>query len=183
MVKEVAEIARVRSERRRKKIKKYIGIILGVIVAISVILFFYERNHVVNDGSLSGIIVKEGIIPGYTKEQIEEILQRKADESMFSFEINARPTFKDGKSEGNLRIANPPYNIYSIDVEIKLDSNNKTIFKSKMLKPNQYIENAKLIKQLSDGKYEATAIINAYDDNGNELKGTSTAKLIINIES
>ncbi len=70
---------------------------------------------------LSGGILQEGIIPGYTEEQIKEILQRKADESSFSFEINSRPIFKDGKSEGNLRIANPPYNKYSIEVEIKLD--------------------------------------------------------------
>lgn len=110
-------------------------------------------------------------------------MQRKADESTFSFEVNARPTFKDGKSEGNLRIYNPPYNNYVIDVEITLDSNDKTIFKSGKIKPNQHIENAKLSKNLKKGEYEATATINAYDSDGETLIGVSAAKLIITIEN
>ncbi|MFN8605384.1 MAG: hypothetical protein U0Z74_04915 [Romboutsia timonensis] len=57
-------------------------------------------------------------------------MQREADESTFSFEINSRPIFKDGKSEGNLRIANPPYSKYAINVDIKLESNGKIIFDS-----------------------------------------------------
>lgn len=170
-------------EVRKKKRNKSIWIILSSIVLIGILMFSYKQNYIISDGNLNGTIVKEGIIPGYTKEEIEEILQRKADESMFSFEINARPVFKDGKSEGNLRIANPPYNAYAIDVEIKLDSNNKTIFKSKKLNPNQYIENAKLTKKLSKGQHEATATISAYDKETGELKGKSSAKLIINIES
>ncbi len=171
------------SDVNKGKMKKIIWIILSVVILISVIIFSYKENYIISDGNLNGVIVKDGVIPGYTKEEIEEMLQRKADESMFSFEINSRPSFKDGKSEGNLRIANPPYNAYPIDVEIKLDSNDKTIFKSKKLMPNQYIENAKLTKKLSKGQYDATATINAYDKETGELKGKSVAKLIINVEN
>ncbi len=117
--------------------------------------------------------MQEGIIPGYTEEQIKEMLQRKADDSTFSFEINSRPVFKNGKSEGNLRIANPPYNKYGISVEIKLDSNGKIVFKSGKISPNHYIENAKLTKKLKAGEYDATATINAYDVKTGEFKGTS----------
>ena len=120
---------------------------------------------------------------GYTEEQIKEILQRKADESSFSFELNSRPIFKDGKSEGNLRIANPPYNKYSIKVEIKLDDSGKIVFKSGEILPNHYIEYAKLTKRLKAGEYNATATINAYDTESGEYKGTSAAKLIIRVES
>ena len=127
--------------------------------------------------------MKEGIIPGYTEEEIKAIMQRKADESTFSFEINSRPIFKDGKSQGNLRIANPPYNKYAINVEIKLDSNGKSVFNSGKINPNNYIEYAKLTKKLKAGEYDATAVINAYDTNTGEFKGTSAAKLIIKIES
>ena len=130
-----------------------------------------------------GGIIQDGIIPGYTEEEIKEILQRKADESSFSFEINSRPIFKDGKSEGNLRIANPPYNKYSIEVEIKLDDNGKTVFKSGEIPPMHYIENAKLSKKLKAGDYNATAIIKAYDTESGEFKGTSSAKLVIKIEN
>ena len=110
-------------------------------------------------------------------------MQRKADESTFSFEINSRPIFKDGKSEGNVRIANPPYNKYAIEVEIKLDSSGKSIFKSGKINPNHYIEYAKLSKMLKAGEYDATATINAYDTKTGDFKGTSAAKLIIKVEN
>lgn len=163
------------------KKKKILFLCSIIIVFIGTILIV--KNYKSNRASVVGGILQEGIIPGYTEEQIKEILQRKADESTFSFEINSRPTFKDGKSEGNLRIANPPYNKYLIKVEIKLDDNNKKVFESSEILPNHYIEYAKLTKKLKAGEYNATATINAYDIESGEYKGTSAAKLIIKIES
>ena len=162
------------------KRNKILIIILVIITIISAVFLINNNKNKVN---VSGGILQEGIIPGYTEEQIKEILQRKADESSFSFEINSRPIFKDGKSEGNLRIANPPYNKYLIKVEIKLDDNNKKVFESGEILPNHYIEYAKLTKKLKAGEYNATATINAYDTESGEYKGTSAAKLIISVES
>ena len=162
-----------------KKFKIVITLLI-VIIPLSVV-FIIDNNK--NKPNVVGGILHEGVIPGYTEEDIKEILQRKADESSFSFEINSRPIFKNGKSEGNLRIANPPYNKYAIEVEIKLDSNNKSVFKSGQIDPNHYIEYAKLTKKLKAGEYDATAIINAYDTESGEFKGTSAAKLIIKVES
>ena len=162
-----------------KKLKMLIILLVLIIPLIMIFIINHNKNKV----NVSGGILQEGIIPGYTEEEIKEILQRKADESSFSFEINSRPIFKDGKSEGNLRIANPPYNKYAIEVEIKLDSNGKSVFKSGQIKPNHYIEYAKLTKKLKAGEYDATAIINAYDIQTREFKGTSAAKLILKVES
>ncbi len=106
---------------------KVVALCVIVIVSLCVIFISNKNNSNVN---VQGGILKEGIIPGYTEEEIKAIMQRKADESTFSFEINSRPIFKDGKSQGNLRIANPPYNKYAINVEIKLDSNGKSVFNS-----------------------------------------------------
>lgn len=144
------------------------------------------KNSLIDDAekfNSSGAIVKEGVIPGYTAEQIKEMMQREADKSTFSFELNARPVFADGNSDGQLRIANPPYSAYNIQVEIKLDENQKTIFKTIKLQPNQYIEKAKLFEKLESGEYPATATINAYDLETDELVGTSTARLIITINN
>ena len=168
------------STKNNSSMKKNIKIFLAIVILIGIGVGF---GLSLNFGQSSGAIIEDGVIAGYTAEQIAEIMQRKADESTFSFEVNARPTFKDGKSEGNLRIYNPPYNKYVIDVEIKLDSNDKTVFKSGKIKPNQHIENAKLSKNLKKGEYEATATINAYDSDGETLIGVSAAKLIINIEN
>ena len=162
------------------KRNKILIIILVIITIISAVFLINNNKNKVN---VSGGILQEGIIPGYTEEQIKEILQRKADESSFSFELNSRPIFKDGKSEGNLRIANPPYNKYLITVEIKLDDNNKIVFKSGEILPNHYIEYAKLNRKLKAGEHNATATINAYDTESGEYKGTSAAKLIIKVES
>ena len=169
------------SDVMNKKYKILIALLFIVIMLLGIIVIINNNNY--NKVNISGGILQEGIIPGYTEEQIKEILQRKADESTFSFEINSRPIFKDGKSEGNLRIANPPYNKYLIKVEIKLDDNNKKVFESGEILPNHYIEYAKLTKKLKAGEYNATATINAYDIESGEYKGTSAAKLIIKIES
>ncbi|WP_302652889.1 hypothetical protein [uncultured Clostridium sp.] len=165
----------------KKNIKLFLGVVIliGLGIGVGLTLNFTKDNFIKS----SGAIIEDGVISGYTAEEIEAIMQRKADESTFSFEVNSRPIFENGKSEGNLRIYNPPYNKYVIDVEIKLDSNNKTIFKSDKIKPNQYIENAKLNKNLKKGEYEATATINAYDSDGETLIGVSAAKLIITIEN
>jgi hypothetical protein len=162
---------------------KKFKIMMALLILIMPLSAVFIINNNKNKPNVVGGILQEGVIPGYTEEQIKEILQRKADESSFSFEINSRPIFKDGKSEGNLRIANPPYNKYAIEVEIKLDSNDKTVFKSGQIKPNHYIEYAKLTRNLKAGEYDATAIINAYDSETKEFKGTSAAKLIIKVES
>lgn len=162
-----------------KKFKLTITLLIVIILLSAV--FIVNKNK--NKPNVIGGILQEGIIPGYTEEEIKEILQRKADESTFSFEINSRPIFKDGKSEGNLRIANPPYNKYAINVEITLDSSGKSVFKSGNIDPNHYIEYAKLTKKLKAGEYDATAVISAYNTKTGEYKGTSSAKLIIKVES
>ena len=156
-------------------------IILGIIIAIAsfVIININKKDK----ANVKGGIISEGIISGYTEDEIKEILQRKADESTFSFEINSRPIFKDGESEGNLRIANPPYNKYSIEVEIRLDYNNQLVFESGEIPPYHYIENAKLNKKLKAGQYDATATISAFDSETGDFKGKSTAKLVIKVES
>lgn len=159
---------------------KVLVICVVVIILLATILVLNKKESNVN---VQGGILQEGIIPGYTEEEIKAIMQRKADESTFSFEINSRPIFKDGKSEGNVRIANPPYNKYAIEVKIKLDSSGKSIFKSGKINPNHYIEYAKLSKMLKAGEYDATATINAYDTKTGDFKGTSAAKLIIKVEN
>lgn len=165
----------------KEKLGKWLLFFLLIIGAIAISLAFLSRHS--EKPNVEGGIISEGIIPGYTEEQIKEILQRKADESTFSFEINSRPVFENGSAEGNLRIANPPYNKYSIEVDITLDSDGKNVFKSGMIPPKHYIEYAKLTKNLKAGEYDATATISAYDTESGEFKGKSTAKLVIKVEN
>ncbi len=163
----------------KKNILLIIGILISLIAIFLVITFNKDESNMPTG---TGFIVQEGVIPGYTAEQIAEMMQRQADKSTFSFELNSRPVFEDGLSEGALRIANPPYGAYSIQVTITLDSNQQKVFETVKLKPNQYIEKATLLENLPAGEYPATATINAYDTETDEFVGTSAAKLIITIK-
>ena len=155
-------------------------ILLLLVVLCGIVAIQFNKNK--KNANVTGMI-QEGILSGYTEEEIKAIMQRKADESTFSFEINSRPIFSNGASEGNLRIANPPYNKYSISVKITLDSNGKTIFESGKIEPKHYIERAKLNQKLKAGEYNATAVITAFDTESEEYKGTTSAKLIIKVEN
>ena len=89
-------------DKEKNRNSNKIKIIVLCIISISLIgtIFIFNKNQ--SNVNVSGGILHEGIIPGYTEEQIKEIMQREADESTFSFEINSRPIFKDGKSEGKI---------------------------------------------------------------------------------
>lgn len=168
------------TKNNQKNNKKKIAIIILGLLFVNVLgLFLYNNYHeyTVSKGVLTGRI---GNIPGMTPEQLQEQLQKEADASQFSFSINSSPIFNDGKSEGNLRIANPPYNTYVIKVIIKLDSNDKVIFESGKIEPNHYIEYAKLNKNLDAGEHKATATIEAYNDK-NEYLGKAEAGLNIKV--
>ena len=164
------------------KSRKIILLVFVIVIIFGSSLVVLSKNKKSHSNVVGGVL-SEGVISGYTEEQVKEMLQRKADESTFSFEINSRPVFKDGNSEGNLRIANPPYNKYSIEVDIKLDKEDKVIFKSGKIPPYHYIEKAKLDKKLKAGEYKATAIISAFDSESGDFKGKSTAKLVIRVEN
>ena len=170
----------LKDDDMKKKLIIIISIIVAVIVGILIGISYFTEELNTN---ASGAIISEGIIPGYTAEQIQEMMQREADKSTFSFEVNARPFFENSSSEGNFRIANPPYNAYAIEVEIKLDENQKTVFKTGKLAPNHYIEKAKMFIELPAGEYPATATINAYSTETNEFIGTSSARLIITVNN
>jgi hypothetical protein len=162
---------------------KKVKILLGLVVVVGIFLiginFKSKYNYI---GNVSSTIISQGIISGYSEEEIKEILQQQADESCFSFEINACPVFENGSSEGNLRIANPPYNNYGLSVEITLDEDNVTVFKTDMIEPNHYIEYAKLSKKLEAGEYSATATINAHDLDTQQMIGASAAKITIYVK-
>ncbi|MPQ44132.1 hypothetical protein [Clostridium tarantellae] len=174
--------------------KKYINLkdkkkknilIIFLLIIISILILFTKgcKSKVeIKDGQLKGII-GDGLLPGLTAEEIEKSLQKEADSSMFSFDINTTPTFENGKLEGNVRIANPPYNIYPIGVKIQLNSDKKVIFQSGKIKPNQYIEKCKLNKVLKKGQYPATAQIEAYDPHTGEYLGKTVVKLKIIIRN
>ena len=66
---------------------KEFKIMMALLILIMPLSAVFIINNNKNKPNVVGGILQEGVIPGYTEEQIKEILQRKADESTFSFEI------------------------------------------------------------------------------------------------
>lgn len=177
---------------KRTNNKLHNRVLLAILLLLLVLLGLYftgvfnrEDQGVVVAGDLfpGEGEAQEGIIPGLSEEEILARMQKVADESMFSFKINALPVFKDGNSAGSLGIENPKYNIYPMVVQIFLDDTQEKIYDSGGILPGYYIDNAKLTKVLKAGKYKATAYLNAYDPDTKVYKGKSAAALTITIEN
>jgi hypothetical protein len=125
---------------------------------------------------------KQGHLPNMSKEDVLAQMQKAADESYFSFKINARPEFVDGHAKGNLGIENPGYNIYPMVVQITLDDSGEIIYDSGGILPNHHIEQAKLLKVLTAGTYRAIAHIYVYDPDTKKRLGEQRAVLEIKIK-
>lgn len=157
------------------KNKKNINILIIVSLSVLLIMFlFIFKKDKIDNG-----IVKSGVLNGVNEE---DALSIQVDPTKIFFEINAEPYFENGYSEGNLRIANPPYNAYDLTFTIVLDKTGEKIFESGTLKPYEYIENARLKKVLESGSYEATSIIEAYDKETKKVVNIVEAKLIITVK-
>ena len=124
-------------DNKSTKKKKLVLILLILLILLSIGGFlgfkWYENNKIQSqEGQLTGTI---GTIPGLSPEKLQKELQKKADESLFSFNINSKPVFENGKSEGNLRIANPQYNVYPIEVTISGSIRKMRIYNIKSIFP------------------------------------------------
>ena len=161
---------------------------LAIMISHQVGLFKYPwekqpaRPVVAGDLFPGGGDAQGGHLSNMTPEEIKAQMQRVADASQFSFKINARPVFADGKSEGNLLIENPSYNVYPIVVQIFLNDTNELIYDSGGMLPDQHIDSARLLRALDSGTYAATAVFNAYDPDTGIWKGKTQAALIITVQ-
>jgi hypothetical protein len=116
----------------------------------------------------------------FEKRQTQR-MQRKVDEGQFSFKINARPVFETGSSAGNLRIENPNFNIYPMNVEIYLDDSQELIYNSGGILPNHHVASDTLNTNLPAGEYHATAYMNAYHPDTMEFMGKTGVKMILSV--
>lgn len=153
-----------------------IGIISLLLIGGGIFLMTSKSKLPSNGTGLSGYVIGEGMQPGLTDEEIQEMLNRQVDESTISFSINSMPVF-EGKV-GRVVFANPPYNAHDIDLTIYLDG--KEIVKTGKIKPNQYIDQIELLgNALKKGEYKATGVITAYHQETGEVMGQANVEMDI----
>lgn len=169
---------------KRKKGKTALIVILVVILAAAVVAGLLLTGVIGSSPAefITDDRAKDGKLNGLSQEDMLSQLQRSVDESTFSFRINSRPVFADGKSEGALMIGNPAQNAYPMSVKITLDDTGEVVYETKGILPNQGIDTDRLDIALEKGEYAATATIYAYDPDTRQQVGQTAAGLVITIQ-
>lgn len=175
------EAVKVNKNRRAKKWLFSLlgaGVILGG-AYFGVYFMMNSQSKLPSNGTgISGYVIGEGMQPGLTQEQIQEMLDRQVEESNIAFSINSMPVF-NGKV-GRIVFANPPYNAHDLDLVIYLDG--KEIVRTGKIKPNQYIDQIELLgNALEKGEYQGTGVITAYHQETGKVIGQ--ANVVIDITS
>lgn len=162
-------------QKHDKGKKLIIGILLLLALAGAVYWFLKQDSFRFDSAA------EDGSLDGMTKDQIQELMNNKVDESMLAISINSTPMFEDGKSKGTLRIENAANNNYNMKVRIVIDNEEKDIYYSDAVKPGQVIREDYLDVELAKGTYACTATFEAYDDD-NKKAGEAKAQLNIVIQ-
>ncbi|HAN44869.1 MAG TPA: hypothetical protein DCP97_05695 [Ruminococcaceae bacterium] len=88
--------------------------------------------------------------------------QRNAPDKV-EFSIKSNLVFKDAQTPAQLAFENPAQNSCLLATEITLAEDDRVLYRSKYIKPFQYIDTIKLDETLPKGEYKAIAYIAAVD--------------------
>lgn len=160
----------------RNKLIVIISLFIIILIGCGFLYFGMDRfrfDSAAEDGSLDGL----------SQAELQELMDKKVDESMLAISINSSPEFEDGKSKGTLRIENSASNRYNMKVSIKTNADEKEIYYSDAIKPGQVIKEDKLDVELAKGEYDCTATFEAYDTKSNKKVGEAAAVLTIYIKN
>ena len=117
---------------------------------------------------------KNGLMPGVDAGSFDNI-----DEGKFVYVVNKNISLKDAKSEANILIYNPKQNGFNLSLTITVDG--EDVYKTDVLKPNQYIENDYFDIELSKGEYNGEIEVIAYDKDTNAKQEIYTDKVKITV--
>lgn len=115
-----------------------------------------------------------GAPPGTPKDN------RSFDKNTFGYRINSTPEFSKDGTNGKILLQNPPANDYLMVLEIARDD--KVLYCSQYIAPNQYIETIDLLQPLDSGKYGAIAYIHAVNPATMDIAGTLECPITITIK-
>lgn len=160
--------------------KRTILIVVGIVVA-ALAVWLLVWLFACNGSNMFDSSARDGQAPYKTEEEMQAEIDRVVEEGMFNISIASVIQFEDGQSNGTAYIENVPGNHYNMQVTITDDDSGDVLYESGVLKPNQYIENITLAKDLDAGTYSATATFIAMDETTYDEVGQAAAKVTINV--
>lgn len=163
------------SPKRARRVLLIVGII-ALLVAAAALAFVLlgGSQNVPYDASAI-----EGQAPYKSQEEIQEELDRVVDAGMFNIAIVSSIEFDSASAPGKAYIENVPANRYCMQVEITEDATGDVLYESGILKPNSYIEDITLERELAPGTHEATATFTALDPDTLEAVGETAAQIAL----
>lgn len=148
---------------RQKKKQIVISLVLLVLVAAGVGGWLWYQNRTPEEPAKN---LSSGLLPGSSSVDYDAL----AEESI-RIQINSRPVFETGDSEGSLYIGNPEPNNYDMEVTITLEEaetgvEDTPVYNSGIIPPGHYIDYDKLDTVLETGEHAAMAEITYYTEEG-----------------
>lgn len=171
--------------KEKKKSKK--GLILLLLLLLCFACgggYFIWKSNQPKSKYETDLNALEGFLPGKTKEQIEEELNRIISEGRFNASINGELTLENKKMD--VHIENVPANNYDMVVEVYLypthgsTENAELVYKSGVIKRGFYIEEGDASTTVEPGDYEGLVVFHAImpDDTQEEIGQTALSVVI-----
>lgn len=170
-----------KKEKRKKTIQRLIVALLLLLLSIMAlhrlgfIRFPWETERMVVGN------VNRGSLPGLSDEELLAALQSEADENNVAIQLNGRPVFENGESEGSLFLGNLEGNSFDKHVEIIHIETGEPLYDSGIIPPGYHIANDSLLEVLEQGSHLANAIVTFYD--GEEVVSQTNFNIEIVVKS
>lgn len=148
----------VEKEKAKSKKKWLILLALLLVALLAASIWFFTRPKMDDttqywfDKAAQG-----GSLAGKSPQELQGMLDQIMEDGMVNVAINAVVIFEDGTSEGSLGVENSADNQYYMRVELTKDDDGTLLYKSKGIKPGQYIDKITLNTSLPAGEYACTA--------------------------
>jgi sortase A len=175
----ISGILSVMSEQKTlwQKIKFILSIILLIVFLIgivySVIVLAKRGNEMTHNRDYSR---QSNIL---TNEEKQNWKNKSVDEGKAYMELNSKVPVSEKMA--TIRLINPPYSDFIIEVEYKLKDNGQILYKTEKLNPGTIVNTAYFDCNLQKGIYNATAEYKFYDGTM-KLQATQTKDIEIEIK-
>lgn len=175
------------NKRRKKNNRKWTTLLILLLLLLIMLLgaaltYFvfiqpYQQKAV---GGKREAAALQGSLNVMTDEEIQEALNNIVEEGMFRISIASNIiAIEDGLAD--VRIENNLQNRYVMQVTIALDETGEEIYRTGLIDPGYYIQQAEFSKHLDPGEYDATAVFTALYPDTEEIVGTVGANVKIHV--